>query len=477
MSDAAPDVSNVSKEAAEMHTAAKLPRALMAGTEAMRTAGTTYLPQEAAESKEAYSARLARSFLFNAFGKTVEDMTGKVFTKPIVLVDDVPEQLRTFAENIDQAGRHLNVFARDVMLDAFQPGIGFILTDMPPALPEGSTLADEQAAGNRPYLVYIPVERVLGWKSTNVGGAEMLTQFRFTETVSEPNGEFAEKEIEQIRVLEPGKWRTFRKSDKPVAGKSVWVEHDNGNTDPIKDRIPITPVYIKRSGFMTGMPPLAKLAELNVAHWQSSSDQRNILHVARVPILFGAGFSEEATVEVGASRMVRTSDPNAKLTYVEHTGAAIDSGAKDIKEIELQMQAMGLQLLIDDPGGQSATGEIRDDAKENSPLAMMAGALGDALEASLAFMAEFAGLGKDGGSVVVNTDFGISTMDVPQVITAFSASLIDAQTAVDELKRRAFLSDSVDAAVVMERLANQMQLEAKTAMDLNEPPVALLPGT
>lgn len=461
----APDVSNVSKEAADMHAKASLPRALMAGTEAMRKAGKTYLPQEAAESVDSYNARIARSFLFNAFGKTVEDMTGKVFTKPIVLKDDVPSQLVDFAENVDQTGRHINVFARDVMLDAFQPGIGFILADMPPALPAGSTLADEQAAGLRPYLVYIPVERVLGWKSQSVAGAETLTQFRFTETVSEPDGEFAEKEVEQIRVLEQGTWRTFRKG-KDAAGKDVWIQHAAGTT-AIVDRIPVTPVYLKRSGFMTGTPPLAKLAELNVAHWQSSSDQRNILHVARVPILFMAGFTEDDTVEIGASKAVRSSKADAKMAYVEHTGAAIDSGAADIKELELQMQAMGLQLLIDGPGGQSATGEIRDDAKENSPLAMMAGALGDAIEQSLAFMAEFAGLGKDkGGSVVVNTDFGISTMDVPQVIAAFSAGLIDAQTAVDELKRRGFLSDDVDAEVVMERLANAMKLEAKTAMDL-----------
>ena len=34
------------------------------------------------------------------------------------------------------------------------------------------------------------------------------------------------------------------------------------------------------------------LAWLNLAHWQSASDQRHILHVARVPFLFGRGLSE-----------------------------------------------------------------------------------------------------------------------------------------------------------------------------------------
>jgi hypothetical protein len=44
------------------------------------------------------------------------------------------------------------------------------------------------------------------------------------------------------------------------------------------------------------------------------------------------------------------------------------------------MQAMGLQLLVDKPG-QSATGEVRDDAKENSPARHDGDALQDALDA------------------------------------------------------------------------------------------------
>jgi hypothetical protein len=356
------------------------------------------------------------------------------------------------------------------MLDAFQPGVGYFLVDMPPKVTredgKPATREDEQKAGIRPYLVYIPAERVLGWKSQTIRGVETLTMFRFKEFVSEDDGEFATKDVEQIRVLELGRWRTFRKA-KGDGGKEVWVEHKSGETS-ITDAIPVVPAYLKRQSFMTGVPPFAKLAELNVAHWQSSSDQRNILHVARVPILFMAGFDADATIEIGASKAVRTTNGQAKMEYVEHTGSAIGAGQTDIDKIEQQMQAMGLQLLIDKPGGQSATGEIRDDAKENSPLAMMADALGDAIEQAFAFMAEFIGLGKDkGGSVEVNTDFGLSSMDVPQVVACFSAGLIDAQTAVDELKRRNFLSGDVDAEVVMERLANQTRLEAKQAMELN----------
>src|SRR5262249_31977754 len=154
-------------------------------------------------------------------------------------------------------------------------------------------------------------------------GVETLTQVRIKECVTEPDGEFAEKDVKQIKELEPGRWRTFRKGQD---GK--WTLHQHGTMS--LNKVALAPVYINRTSLMCGAPPLEKLAELNVAHWQSSSDQRNILHVARVPILFGAGFGEDAQVTVGAATMMRSSDPNAKLSYVEHTGAAIGAGQAEI---------------------------------------------------------------------------------------------------------------------------------------------------
>lgn len=453
------DVSTPSDAQSKMSAKCALPRTLMGGTAAMRAAKEKYLPKEPAEDVDAYDSRLSRSTLFNGFRKTVKDMTGKVFDREVTLEDDVPAPLKDYAENIDLAGRHLNVFARDVFFDGMQSGIAYILTDMPPAVKRAdgqpATRADEQAAKLRPYLCHIKMENLIGWRSTTVSGAETLTQVRIRECVSEADGDWGEKEVEQIRVLTPGAWQTFRKST--VQGQEdKWVPHENGTTSV--NKITLAPVYINRTAFMCGEPPLEDLADLNVAHWQSQSDQRNILHVARVPILFGAGFKDVDKIAIGASSMTRNSDPNAKLTYVEHTGAAIDSGDKDLKNLEFQMQTQGLQLLVPQPGGKTATGEIRDDAKENSPLAMMANALADALEQSFGFMAEYAALGTDkGGSVDVNTDFGVSlgAVDLQLLLDAVNSGNITKETFWAELRRRDVLSDSFDPDVEKEKLASE----------------------
>jgi hypothetical protein len=434
----------------------ELPRTLMGGTKAMRAAGIKYLPKEAVESDDAYRARLMRSTLFNGFRKTVNDMTGKVFRKDIVLGDDVPEQIKTFAENIDNAGRHLNVFAKDVFKDGMQTGINYILTEMPAPLAQGQgtgrngevTKADEQS--RRPYLCFIKADDLIGWKVAIIDGVATLIQARIRETYTVADGPFNEKTSPQIRVLEPGRWEIWREATEG-ANKGKWVKVSEGKTS--LSYIPLAPVYINRTGFFTGEPPLEDLADLNVAHWQSQSDQRNILHVARVPILFGAGFQEEDTIEIGASRMVRSSTVGTTLEYVEHSGQAIESGDKDLKNLEFQMQTQGLQLLIPQPGGKTATGEVHDDAIENSQLAMMATALQDALEWSFGFMADYLTLGKDkGGSLKVNKDFGIlagAAADVPNILAAKRDGTIDAATAINELKRRGFLSDDVDADAVI----------------------------
>lgn len=478
MTDANTSVATVSKTQQTLIDRAALPRTLMGGTAAMRAAGMLYLPKEPAETQAAYDNRKLRSTLFNAFGKTVEDMTGKVFQKEIQIADNVPAELVAFAEDIDLTGRHLNLFARDLLYDGLQVGGGYILVDAPPppvrADKQPATKADYIAVKWRPYLVHIPVERLIGWKSIVVKGAETLTQIRFLECATEEDGPYLEKDIEQIRVIEPGTWKTFRKADDGEK-KGEWISYQSGTNSLTK--ITLVPFYANRTGFMTFSPPLEKLAETNVAHWQSQSDQRNILHFARVAILFAAGIGSEEKLVIGANEMVQTSNPAATLQYVEINGAAMGAGDKDLENLERQMEAMGLQLLVNKPGKQSATGEIRDDSKENSPLAMMARALEDAIECAFGYMGEYIGLAPEsGGEVEVNKDFGVASMrgDLAGLTAARAARDLSLETYWEELQRRDYLGPAFDPAVEKDRLANeapQLATPLGQGMDLHGPNV------
>jgi hypothetical protein len=107
------DVSTPTARKSAMVAEARPIRLLVAGTKAMRAAG-----ENTCRGRSRIGRQLQRpqkkSFLFGATGKTVDDMTGKVFTKPIQVERDRHPELQTWFDNIDNAGRHLNVFARDV---------------------------------------------------------------------------------------------------------------------------------------------------------------------------------------------------------------------------------------------------------------------------------------------------------------------------------------------------------------------------
>lgn len=426
-----------------------LPRALMGGTPSMQAAKEKYLPREAAETNAAYKSRLERSFLFNGYGKAVKDFVGKVFSKDIILEKDMPPEIIDYCQNIDLAGQNLDVFARSAFTDAFTDGISYILADMDPA-PDGVvTVQDAKALNRRPWLVHIKAHQALGWASKPIYGKQTLTQFRFSDDQVVIGADFSEKMIKQVRVYnreDSGSisWQVWQRKGEVTTVSDGWQITEEGQVKGVTE-IPVVPVYVNRTGFMIGLPPLQDLAEVNKAHWQSQSDQRTILHVARVPVLFGVAINTNGVTEIGAGRMITAENPAAKLSYVEHSGAAIGSGQADLDKLEMQMQILGLELIIPSRASQSATGAVIDQTKMTAPLAMMAKALEDAIENALNLMAQFAGL-PDGGSVEVNKDFSIgfnAAQDAVTILAASAQGVISKTTAIRELIRRGLLSDTL----------------------------------
>ena len=433
-------------------------RALMGGSDAMRAAGKAYLPKFSAESAEAYDERTALSWLFNGYRKTVRDMTGRVFALPITPADDVPSGLVDMLENADLQGRDLSTFARSVFEDGLSgAGISFIMVEAPWRPAAGVTKADVEARNLRPYLVHLRAEDVLGWKTETIDNITRLSQLRLAETINEqdPKDEFAQVSIDQVRVLDrlPGgvQVRLFQKGRD-----DEWNEVDEPSFTG-RPEITVIPFYANRTAFFSGSPLLDDLADVNIAHWQSQSDQRQILHVARVPILFGSGLPDDKPIVISTSQATISSEPTADLKWVEHSGAAIGAGRQDLKDLEFQMEAHGLQLLVNQAGGQSATGAVLDAAKETSILSMTADALQDCLEQALQWMADYSGE-KAGGSVKVNKDFAANILDAQELqllLAAVNTGNMSRETFISTLVNRGIIADSVTPEDEAQRIEDE----------------------
>ncbi len=205
---------------------------------------------------------------------------------------------------------------------------------------------------------------------------------------------------------------------------------------------------------MQGVSPLLDLAYLNVKHWQSQSDQDNILRVARVPILAMIGAEEDSQLKVGASSAVKLPQ-GAALQYVEHSGAAIGAGAESLLKLEEQMIQTGAELLVSKPGQRTAT-EASNDAEGNkSDLLRIAEGFEDSLDMALQFMADWVNV-PSGGSVSLFKDYGASTLtdaSAQLILTMQQSGLISKTTAIREQQRRGMLDAALEPELELEAVS------------------------
>jgi hypothetical protein len=425
--------------------------ALMGGTSAMRAVGTALLPQWPGEADDSYKTRKDTATLFPAFRRTVSVMAGKPFSKQAVLDDGTPAQIKAWAEDIDREGVSLHVFAAEMLTESIAFGLCGILVEAPkPTLSAGkvATKAEQDAAGIRPYFVRVKHNQIRGYRVEVINGARKLTQLRIAECVTVADGQFGEAQIEQIRVLEPGSWQVWRKE------KDTWTVWEEGASG--LEYIPFVPCYGTRLAFMMGISPLRDLAYLNVKHWQSQSDQDTILHVARVPILAISGGDDDTSITVGAASAVKL-PMGAELKFVEHTGAAIEAGAKSLSDLEDQMIQSGAELLVKQPGQRTATESSNDAEANKSELQRIVEDFEDSLDQALQMMADYAKLGK-GGNVTLFKDFGAATLSdasAQLIVTLEQGGVISTATAIAELQRRGTLSPDIEAEAEAEAVASQ----------------------
>lgn len=404
-------VETKSNEFVELSDNLTLVSTLWGGTQSMREAKTAYLPQEPGETSKEYGNRLARSTFTNIFRKTIKGLVGRIYSEEVAIKDD--DSFLEFSENVDLEGRDIQRFSYDVCLSTLRDGVRYVMVEAPIAA-GATTKADEKALGIRPYWVEIDARNVLGISYEIIGAQKVIKQFRYIETVTEKTGEFDEKQKQQIRVIEPNLIRIFTKDEK----LGTWIE---------SQKIPTSFGDVQIVEFcadkLDKSPPLLDLAHLNIEHWQKASDQSNILHVARVPILHWAGATERVNedgkpieIVIGPNTLVKSRDSSSRLEYVEHSGAAIGAGRDDLLDLEKRMEAMGAEFVTAKPGTMTATEAMINKTADVSDLSAFAKNMKDSFELALQITAR--SIGREfTGYVSINSKLGV-VHEKPNVETA-----------------------------------------------------------
>src|SRR6185312_1575391 len=319
------------------------------------------------------------------------------------------------------------------------------------------------------YLAHYPCASILGWRAQKSADGMHLTQLRLKEKITEADGQFGEKIVDQVRVLTPGTWQTWRQQKVNNGIGLEWALFESGTTSI--DVIPFVFFYGLREAFGIGKGPLQELAYMNVEHWQSSSDQQSILHVARVPILFAKKLGADAKIVVGAASATFSEDENAELEYVEHSGEAIGAGAQSIKDLEDRMRQIGAELLVERQGDVTATEVNSEDEDNRSTMQKIVEEFEDSLESCFKLMALWTGDKTSEPEVEIFKDFNtqdLSGKTGDLLMQAVEKKIASKKTAREQLKRADVLPHDLDEDEEDKRLEAERQSDIKDQTERND---------
>ena len=412
-------------------------KAVTEGTEYLRENSEAFLPLEPREDYSAYMARVNRAVFSPFTQRLIRAATGLVLRKPISLTGD-PYWTEMFKMDVDGCGSDLDEYARRILMCSLTYGQSHILVDYP--APSGAlSLAEERQQNRRPYWIEVDPTNLLGWRLDRDSNYGNLIQARIAEKAVLPDVAFGEKVFDQVRVIEPGRYRVFRKSDQidamyDVDDNSYAGEFDTGTTgEDYKlaesgnfslGEIPLVTVYSGKVENLVSKPPLLDIAYLNLAHFQRQADLIHSLHVASQPLLVMEGYDDQTKDLAISVNYAMATQPGNKIYYVEPASSAFDAQSAEIKELQMQMATLGISTLSQQKFvAESADARRLDRVDTNSMLAMVSMELEQKLQKAFNFSAEYVGI--EPPEVKISRDFDIERL-IGQDITALT-SLFDQQ--------------------------------------------------
>lgn len=400
---------------------------LLQGTYGMRKKHRRYLPQEPRELDESYDNRLARSVVPPYYQRLERMLAGMLTRKPVRL-DDTADIIREQLFDVDLQGNDLNVWTYETARQMVRYGHVGVLVDAP-------------AEGGRPYWCSYTPRQILGWRTIQQDGRQTLTQLRLSEVVTVPDGDYGEKQVEQIRVLTPGAYQLHQRKDN---GDFRIV--DEGTTS--LQQIPFSVAYAGRVAYLESRPPLEDIAELNLKTYQIQSDLDNQLHISAVPMLAFYGFPSAAE-EVSAGPGEAIAFPaDGRAEYIEPGGSSFQYQFQRLQQLESQINELGLSAVLGQKlSAETAEAKRIDRSQGDSTMMVIAQNMQDMIDNCLQYHAQYIGNATAAGSAYVNRDFlgeRLEPADIQALLALYTAGTISQETLLRELADGDVLGDNFD---------------------------------
>ena len=440
-------------------------RDVIAGEDAVKLAGETYLPRLDSQTDDEYKAYITRASFFNASARTADGYLGLIFRRePTLKLPDatlgVGRALNAFVEDANLLGTSLPAYAKNVTHEVITVGRAGTLVDW------------EDGSEKRAFAVLFPAEQIINWRTHRVNGRNVLTLVVLKElgNVDQSTDDFVSATVPQFRVLKlvpdgpPAadgvqRWsyqvEVWRQDGKAATGKSgkrsqsEWVKVETRIPLRLGQPLPLIPFVFH--GPRHSLPdvdklPLADIIAVNLDHYRLNADFHHGLHFTALPTAWVSGFDKGDSLRIGSSTAWVAETPGATAGFLEFKGQGLMTFERAMDRDQQMMAVLGSRMLE----AQKRVGETADaielrQSGENSVLSAVSMSLSDSLTHVLRWVywwnsTEATPLTIIDNAVLMklNTDFTVTGMVAAQitaVVSAWQAGAISRDTMFDLFRK------------------------------------------
>lgn len=319
------------------------------GEEAVKAAGTLYLPKLSGAKPLEYQGYKDRAMWFDGTARTIQGFTGMAMTtepEPKLIDAVIPHK-----GDVTLAGEPFHSIAANAIDEVLTVGRYGILLDY----------SDRR---KRPYWVPFAAEDICNWDVTVRAGDATLT-FLVLREVEERRDRFTVTQLNRYRVFE-----LIEVGAALQCQVTTWERAENekeytSRTQTILERrgvaldfIPFVCFGPKDLTMRVSKPPLLGLVNVNLSHYRTSADLEHGRHYTALPTPVVSG-SKQQTLKIGSAEAWVLPEPGAKAEFLEFTGQGLTALRDAMKDKEQLMQILGARLLEPQKTTQEAHATVR----------------------------------------------------------------------------------------------------------------------
>jgi hypothetical protein len=311
------------------------------GTDAIKEAGTEYLPQLTAQDTTEYASYKKRALFYGASNRTVQGLLGAVFRKDFTYTYPLKE--------------HIDVFTIDGLdlWESSRVAVKEILTTG-----RYGVLIDTDETYGRAFAAPYIAENIVNWRSRLVAGKVNLVLVVLREQYPVPDDDndlFTAKVKTQYRVL-----RLIPNGTTFIYIQEIWRQLDNDKSTwsrvevitPKRRGVPLDHIPFVFFNTHQGTPnpekpPLLDLVDVNLSHYRTSADMEHGAHYTALPTAWIAGFDADKQFKIGSQIAWVSDKTDAKAGFLEFRGQGLGALRELKKDKEHLMAILGARLLED----------------------------------------------------------------------------------------------------------------------------------